>query len=250
MKKTKFKAVIEYIGHRYSGMQKQEYIKNTIQEKVEEAIYKLTQEKVEINYAGRTDSGVSAMGQVIDFEIQNERINENNILFGLNSLLKNEDISIKEVSTVDSSFNSRFDAKLRTYRYFVSLEKTRSVHKKLTHYHFPFELNLNKIILASKILEGKHDFTSFCKSDDSNIQNPIRTISSIEIIQNNDELIFEISAKSFLHNMIRIIVGTLLEVGIERINIENIQKIIEARDRKLAGKTVPAHGLFFFRVDY
>lgn len=250
IQKRKFKMIVEYVGSFYHGMQKQQSEKNTIAEKIEEAIFKLSGENVEINYAGRTDAGVSACGQVVDFEISNQRISESNVLFGLNSFLFFEKISIKSVEIVDGKFNSRFDAKLRTYRYYVYNNEARSAHKMNTHFHVPRLLNVEKMRICAKFLIGRHDFSSFRKKTDSNKQNPERTILNIDIIENCDEIIFEISAKSFLHNMVRIIVGTLIEFGLNDKGAIEIKKILEEKDRKKAGKTAPAHGLMFFKVDY
>ncbi len=245
----KYKCIIEYNGAKYHGMQRQTGQK-TIQGALENAIKKLTNFDVEINYSGRTDAGVHAMGQVIDFSLENNgKFHCYNITNGLNFYLRNDDISVKKTDEVALDFDSRFAAKMRTYKYFVNLEKTKPVFKKDTHFHFPFDLNVENMLIASSFLLGKHNFSAF-RSSECQSRNPVRTISEILIDCKGNELVFTISAKSFLHNMVRIIVGTLLDVGRGKISPMDTAKIIESGDRKLAGITAPAHGLYFFEVIY
>lgn len=245
----RYKCTIEYIGEKYSGMQKQQSTSNTIQEIIENAIFSMTQEIVEIVPAGRTDAGVSALNQVIHFDLV-KNISTYQLMSGLNFYLKNEDISFKKIEEADSDFHARFSAIERSYKYFVNTAKYKPVHKKYTHFHFPYDINYNDMLTAKEFLIGKHDFSAFAKITESNKQNPIRTINSIEIERDEDELIFTISAQSFLHNMVRIITGTLLDVGIGKINPLNIKDILEKKARKLAGRTAPAHGLFFYKIKY
>jgi len=250
--KRRFKVTVQYIGDRYRGMQKQSHTKLTIQETLENVLSKITNEKIEIRYAGRTDSGVSATGQVIDFLITNQNIEIKNILKGSNSLLKKEDITLIDVEEVNIDFNSRFDAISRTYKYFIHNHPMPFACRKMSHLHIHTPLNINKMLLASRYLLGKHDFTSFSKKSPSNIQNPIRTIELINIEKtNNDfEIIITIKGKSFLHNMVRIIVGTLIEAGIESISSQDVKFILDAKDRKMAKKTVSPNALYFWDVEY
>jgi len=249
---TRYSGIIEYIGTKYCGMQKQNNITiKTIQGEIEKAFLKLTKYNIEINYSGRTDAMVHAKGQVISFSIsENIKINQKNIISGLNYFLKNEDIALKSIKVEKENFSPRYDAKLRTYKYFINLEKTKPTFRKNTHFHFYKDLDLEKISIAKEYLIGKHDFSSFCKKTAGNLQNPIRKLENITFELLNDELIFTISAKSFLHNMVRIIIGTLLDVGTGLIYPHDIPKILDAKNRIMAGKTVPPHGLYFWEVKF
>lgn len=244
----KYKCIIEYNGKNYAGMQYQEGQK-TIQGEIQKALKQLTGNNIIINYSGRTDTGVHAIGQVIDFTIANKPLAEKNITNGLNFYLINEDIAIKNTEIVDINFNSRFDAKMRTYKYFINLEKTKPVHKKYTHYHFPFDINVENMNLASILFIGKHDFSAF-RSKECQSKNPLRTISEITLDLKNNELIITIKAKSFLHNMVRIVCGTLLDVGRGAIMPNKIEEIIKSKQRTKAGRTLPPHGLYFWQVEF
>ena len=243
---NKFKIVIEYDGTNYVGWQKQDNGKS-IQGSIEEAIYKLSGEKVVLFGAGRTDAGVHALGQVAHF-ILTKKFKTNNIRDGLNQHLKPNTISILKVEEVDKDFHARFTAKKRTYKYLIinrraplTVDKNRSwiVFKKL---------NLEKMIHESKSFIGKHDFQAFrsihCQSHSS-----IKTLDDIKIDKFQNNFTIQISAKSFLHSQVRIMVGTLVEIGKDKIK-KSLKNIIDEKNRSGAGITAPPSGLYLLNVDY
>ncbi|QED23831.1 tRNA pseudouridine(38-40) synthase TruA [Candidatus Deianiraea vastatrix] len=247
----KYKCKVQYLGKNYAGMQKQESNLDvkTIQGEIEKALFRLTKSHVSIDYAGRTDAGVSAKGQVISFEIT-DKIPIEKIERAVNSLLGENDIIVYDICEVLPDFSPRFDAKMRTYKYFIDTNLHGDIAKRASHLHISYKLDIEKIQAASRFLIGRHDFTAFSKKTDSNLQNPIRSISAIEIMAENDEIIFTISAKSFLHNMVRIIVGTMIDVGRGAKNPEDVKRILEQKDRRSAGKTISPCGLWFWDVEY
>lgn len=245
----RYKCIIEYNGRNYHGMQKQKDLSvKTIQLSFEEAIYKMTQVRLEIGFAGRTDAGVHAKGQVIHFDIEKD-FSVYKITNGVNFYLKEEDISILETEIVNSDFNSRFDAKMKTYNYYIINRPSRSILSQYTHYHIPYFLNMEKMKEASEFLIGMHDFTSFCNVD-CQAKTKFRTVSSIEIKKNDEEIIISISAKSFLHNMVRIIVGTLIQVGREKLFPLDVKKALDLKNRSISSFTAPAHGLVLYSIEY
>ncbi len=241
-----YKIIIEYEGTNYVGWQRQDN-GISIQELFENSIQKLSNEKSLICGAGRTDAGVHAKGQVASFELKNP-IDIDTIRDGLNHYLRPHPIAILSAEKTELKFNARFSAKLRWYEYKVinrrpplTLEKNRvwCIHK---------EINLNKIIDESQSFLGKHDLSAFrsinCQSKSTN-----RSINSIDIKIKNDEINFIISAKSFLHSQVRIMVGTLLDIGLEKIT-KSITEIISLKKREFAGITAPAHGLYLTKIEY
>lgn len=247
--KQRYKITIEYDGSNYCGFQRQNCEgTKTIEESLEEAIFKLTNHRHQIICAGRTDAGVHALGQVVHVDLP-KIVDPFRIQMALNHYLSDESIVALKCEMVDQDFHARFDAKTRHYRYILVNRSARPILKKHFAYHFPKKISLEEMIEASKFFLGLHDFSSFrdaqCQSS-----SPIRTISKIEILRNGDELYFDLSAKSFLHHMVRNIVGTLLWVGEGRIKANQIKRILEAKDRRLSGPNVPAHGLYFVGVDY
>ncbi len=247
----KYKAIIEYNGTNYHGMQKQKDCSfKTIQGVLEQAISKFANKNIEIDYAGRTDTGVHALGQVIHFTLQEER-EEYKVLQGINFYLVNEDIVIKYVKKVNETFDARFSAKRRIYLYRVL---NRTIYSPLLTnrvFFCPYKLNIKKMKKASKLLIGKKmDFSSFCKVESVNYVNTMKTINKIIITSVNDEIHFTYEAKSFLHNMIRIMTGILIEVGRGRIEPYDVIKILELKKRQNTYMTLPACGLYFKEVIY
>lgn len=247
----KYKAIIEYNGTNYHGMQKQKNDSfKTIQGVLEEAISKFANQNIEIDYAGRTDTGVHALGQVIHFTLREER-EEYKILQGINFYLANEDIVVKYVEKVNTTFDARFSAKRRIYLYRVLNRKTYSPLLVDRVFFYPYKLNIKKMKKASKLLIGKKmDFSSFCKVESVNIVNTMKTINKITIQSVGDEIHFTYKAKSFLHNMIRIMTGILIEVGRGRIEPYDVIKILELKKRQNTYMTLPACGLYFKEVIY
>ena len=242
----KYKIILEYDGTNYVGWQKQ---KNgtSIQEEIERALYSLTGVNTSVFGAGRTDAGVHALGQVAHFELEND-FKIDNIRDGLNQHLRPHLIAILKVELVNDSFHSRFSAKQRTYIYKIVNRRAPLTINKSKKWIVFKKLNIEKMIEESKFFLGKNDLNAFrsinCQSNTS-----IKTIDSIKILSNKDDLTITVSAKSFLHSQVRIMVGTLIEIGKEKIKF-SIQEIINDRERSKAGITAPACGLYLFNVEY
>ena len=243
------KLTIEYNGANFSGWQKQNG-KRTVQGELETAFAKLcpNENDIVVEGSGRTDSGVHALGQVASVKIENP-IPTSKCKEVLNSLLP-KDIRIKKVENAKDDFHARFSAKRKTYRYLVKLGEDVSAFEGDFVAVYPYkDVDIETMKSASKVLIGKHDFQAFCSADTS-VTNFEREIFDIKIEQNKKMVVFEITGNGFLYNMVRIITGTLVEVGMEKIKAEQIPEIMESRDRKLAGRTLPAHGLCLIKVEY
>lgn len=238
------KLTMEYIGTNYCGWQIQQQ-KNTIQELVQAAIEKVTGEKVELIASGRTDSGVHAFGQVANFHT-NSKIPAERFKYALNSHLP-EDIRILESIQTNEEFHSRFGAKEKTYIYRIQTGEVKRAFESHISYYAKGSLDVEKMRVASKCLVGEHDFSAF-KSEGSSAKTFIRTVYSLEINEIKDIIEIEITGNGFLYNMVRIIAGTLIEIG--RGRTYHIPTILKSKDRKQAGPTAPAQGLFLKNVCY
>ena len=239
---------IEYDGTNYSGWQKQKdkSIK-TIQGSIEKAIEEATKEQVELIGASRTDAGVHALAYIANFKtcssIPGERFK-----YALNNFLP-EDIVILESDEVSIDFHSRFDCIGKTYVYKILNRPLFSPIQRNYIYHVKYELDLKSMIEASKFLIGTHDFNAFKKSG-GNLKTTVRTITDINILKNNDIVEIYVSGDGFLYNMVRIISGTLIEVGLSKRKPEDISIILQSRDRSKAGMCAPAKGLYLKELFY
>lgn len=240
------KLTIEYDGKKFGGWQKQP-TKLNIQGEIEQAIKEITGEDVELNASGRTDSGVHSIGQVANFKT-NSNIEIEKIPFAINSKLK-KSIVIKNAEEVDESFHARYSCKGKKYRYIInnSIQGT-AIYRDL-ECHIPQKLDIKEMKKAIKYFEGEHDFRGFRASGTSS-KNSVRTIFKAEIKQENERIIIELTGNGFMYNMVRIIAGTLVDVGLKKIKPEEIPDIINSKDRNKAGKTLPAHGLYLVEVYY
>ncbi len=245
------KLLIEYEGTRYYGWQKQKDLP-TIQEVLEKEISKITAEKIILYGSGRTDSGVHALGQVANFHTRCTTLSVSRIPKILNSLLP-LDIRIKKAEGVEEKFHSRYSALSKIYHYYVwnNYQGSSYVPIFLRNYVYVIhrKVNLEKIKEAASFLLGEHDFTSFANNNYT-IQNPIRRILEISVFKKGEFICFHIEANSFLYKMVRTIVGTLLDIGYGKLDPSDLERILQAKNRKLAGKVVPAKGLFLMRVNY
>lgn len=240
------KITVQYDGTKYCGWQKQPNSPG-IQGEIEYAIYEITKEKVNITGSGRTDAGVHALGQVANFKT-NSNIPASRIPDALNAKLP-KDISIIDCEEVDEDFHSRYSAKGKIYRYLIYNKPYRSPLYKDTSYHIRYDLDIDKMRSEAKSLIGEHDFKGFMSSG-SSVKDTVRTIYDISITEKEDLIVLEVEGNGFLYNMVRIISGTLVEVGLNNIEPEDIPKIIEAKNRQMAGKTLPPQGLFLMEVEY
>lgn len=245
----RYKITIEYDGTDYVGFQKQsDTIKKSIEGVLEKAIFQMSGEEVKIFASGRTDAGVHALGQVVHFDLR-KKFKNHQIVFGLNNYLRDENVAILRCELVDQNFHARFNAKMRHYRYllvnrpaFLALQKNRA-------WQIGNKLDVLAMKKAAKFLVGKHDFSSF-RDAECQAASAIRTIKEIKIKKTGEEISIEISAQSFLHHMVRNIVGTLVFVGLKKIEADQIKKILAARDRTKSGPNAPACGLYFLGADY
>ena len=240
------KLTIEYDGKDFNGWQKQPN-KLNIQGEIERAIENVTGEKVELIASGRTDAGVHALGQVANFKT-NSKMAIEKIPIAINSQVK-KSIRIKNAEEVDENFHSRFNCKRKTYRYVIDNSKYGTAIYRNISYHMPIKLNVEKKKKAIKYFEGKHDFKAF-KSSGTSSKSSVRTIYSAQILVEGDNIGIDLTGNGFLYNMVRIIAGTLVDVGLGKIKAEDIPKIIEGKDRTKAGKTLPPQGLMLIKVDY
>jgi tRNA pseudouridine38-40 synthase len=243
----RLKCIISYDGTHFSGYQVQSN-KRTVQSEFEDILMKMHNgQPVKIHASGRTDARVHAHGQVIHFDtplnIPSDRWQK-----ALNSLLP-DDISVREVQKVPPNFHARFNATAKEYRYKVNRSQERNVFQRYYTYHYPYPLDYVEMKEAIKYLVGTHDFTSFCSAK-TEVEDKVRTIYEIEFFEEQDQLIFRFVGNGFLYNMVRILVGTILEVGQGKIKAGDIKKILESKSRENAGKTAPGQGLYLWQVHY
>lgn len=248
--KYNYKMIVSYDGSSYNGWQRQGNTKATIQGTLEERLQQILQKPVEIHGSGRTDAGVHAYGQVANFYLI-EPIEETKILEQLNKNLP-EDIRIHLLDLVTSAFHSRLSAVSKEYLYFVDTKECPHVFTRKYKLHVPEKLDLGQMKEAASYLIGSHDFRSFT-SDKRMEKSCIRTIQDIEIILDEkaeEGFSIRVHGDGFLYNMVRIMVGTLLEVGGGKIDVIEMEEILKSKNRECAGKTAPAHGLFLKAVHY
>lgn len=238
------KLILEYEGTQYHGWQVQEN-SITIQQKVEEAIFKLTGEKVRIKGGGRTDTGVHARGQVANFLIK-KNLEIHKIEAGINAYLP-EDIIVKSAREVDRSFNARFSAKKRVYQYYICMDRTALMRKFCWQIYQKF--NSNVLGSMSEMLIGDNDFSSFARLGTQSIHKRCIVYESMWNKQPR-QLIFRICANRFLHGMVRTLVGTMMDVALGKYTIDDFGQIFNARDRTLAGQAAPAKGLVLEEIIY
>jgi tRNA pseudouridine38-40 synthase len=240
------KLTIEYDGTSYHGWQYQPRhisIQQTIKEKIEQ----IAKEKINLIGASRTDAGVHAIAQAANFKTKS-RMNEGEWQRALNSLLPS-DIVIKKAEIVPPDFHARFSSKGKIYKYLILNQPVPSALYRNYAWHMPYPLKLAEMRKAAKFLIGRHDFSSF-RASSCTAENPVRKIKRLAITKKNGFIQFTIEADAFLHHMVRNIIGTLIYVGIGKLSPAQIESILKAKDRRLAGKTSPPHGLYLVKVKY
>ena len=224
------KIIIEYDGKKYFGWQRQPN-KTTVQSEIEKAIYKVTGEEVVIYSSGRTDAGVCAYNQVANFKIESDI-----------------DI-IKSAEEVDERFHSRYCCIGKKYMYIINNSKYGSAINREREFHMPKELNIEYMKEALKYFEGTHDFKGF-KSSGTSSKDTVRTIYEANLEYKDEKIYITLHGNGFMYNMVRIIAGTIVDVGLGKINKDDIPNIIKSGVRKNAGKTLPPNGLYLLRVMY
>ena len=240
------KLTIEYDGKDFNGWQKQPN-KLNIQGTIEQAIKNITGEDVELNASGRTDAGVHALGQVANFKTNSE-IPIEKFAIAINSKLK-KSIVIKKAEEVDERFHSRLNCKRKTYRYIINNSSEGTAIYRYLETHIPQKLDVKKMEQALKYFEGEHDFKAF-KASGTSSKSSVRTIYKTQIYKKEDRIIIELTGNGFLYNMVRIIAGTLVDVGLGKIEPQQIENIIKEKKRENAGKTLPPNGLYLVSVEY
>lgn len=237
---------LEYDGYNYCGWQKQ-INEKTIQGTIEEVLRRITNEDIEVIGCSRTDSGVHAIGYVCNFKTDSN-IPGDKFKYILNQKLPN-DISVMDSEYVDEGFHSRYNCKGKTYIYKICNREFRSAIGRNYVFDYKYKLDIDKMKEAAKHFIGEHDFAAF-KNVGSSVKTTVRTITELSVEKENDIIIFRVTGDGFLYNMVRIIVGTLLEVGIGKRSPEEIKNIIISKDRRNAGASVPATGLCLYKVFY
>lgn len=242
----RIKLTIAYDGTNYCGWQVQPN-GITIEEVLNKALSKMLEEEIVIIGASRTDSGVHALGNVAVFDT-NTTIPAEKIGLALNQRLP-DDIVITKSEEVASDFHPRYCDCSKTYEYHIINTRIPIPTKRLTNYFVSYVLDVDKMRQAASYLVGEHDFVSFCNVR-TDVENTVRTITALDILTNGNEITVRITGNGFLYNMVRIIVGTLIRVGRGFYEPEKVKKILEAKDRKAAGVTAPAHGLMLMEINY
>lgn len=248
-----YKCIISYEGTRYNGWQKQGNTTNTLQEKIEETLSKMLNETIEIYGSGRTDAGVHAFGQVFHFHCENAAFDDGmnaDFISELNHYLP-KDIRVLSIEACSERFHARLNAKKKTYCYQIDTSPYGNLFLRNTSHHIPTPLDIEAMKKGAGYLTGTHDFKSFC-SNKRMKKSSVRTIYSIEITENQENRLLSLTytGNGFLYNMVRILTGTLLEIGLGLRDPEDIPAVIEGCDRGLAGHTAPAQGLFLVSVSY
>jgi|SRR5690625_356371 len=244
----KLKCTISYDGTNFSGYQIQPN-KRTVQGELEAAIAKIHKgEHVRVYSSGRTDTGVHAKAQTIHFTPKGHLINVN-WKRALNSLLP-DDIYVYDVTPVADEFHVRFDATAKEYRYFVTITEEHDVFKANYTYQIKDELNLAAMLEGCKYFQGTHDFTTFSSAKATVKGSKVRTLYDVTCNKNGNEYEFIFCGDGFLYNMVRILVGALLDIGRGKISPKEIPGLIEKRDRTLIGDTAPPQGLYLWKVFY
>jgi len=240
------KLTIEYDGTRYHGWQVQQNVE-TIQGTIEEKLAQITGKAVRLVASGRTDTGVHALGQVAHFKTEST-LEAMSLLKALNSLLP-EDIHIKGAEEVEETFHARFGAKGKVYEYRIFNGEFPSPFYRHFSWFIPGTLDLARMRKAATKLKGRHDFSSFCSAG-SDFSSHIREVYEIDVGVRDSLIIIQVEANAFLKQMVRNIVGTLVDVGRRKLTPLQFGAILKARDRRKAGATAPAQGLFLVKVNY
>lgn len=250
-----YKLTLQYDGTKLNGWQKQGNTDNTIQGKLEAILERMYGQYVEIHGSGRTDAGVHALGQVANFHVPEVSSGEKvkaysteEIKSTLNEYLS-KDIRVLNIETVDERFHARLTAKAKTYEYRIDNGEIANVFQRKYVMREETPLNLEAMRQAAGYLIGTHDFKTFCANKKMK-KSTVRTIYSIHIDEKDGIVSIKYNGNGFLYNMVRILTGTLIEVGRGKRKPEEIQAIINAQDRGAAGFTAPAQGLFLVEVEY
>lgn len=243
---ARYKLTVCYDGSDYYGFQRQNNLP-TVQQKLEEALSTRFQQQIVVHPSGRTDAGVHAIAQVVHFDVEQD-IKTSSFGYSINTLLP-KDIAVTSCEKVSREFHAQFGAKRKTYLYKICLCKIHSPLKR-KYFHICFyDIDIAKMQDACKYFVGQHDFRAFMLANDEK-ENTVRTIYSLSVEQFGDEVHIRVCGNGFLHNMVRIIAGTLVDVGRGRIAPQDISKIIASKKHVGTGKTLDPQGLYLESVEY
>jgi tRNA pseudouridine38-40 synthase len=243
----RYRILVEYDGTGLHGWQSQAD-GNSVQDLLERAIHRYSGETVSIRGAGRTDAGVHATGQVAHFDVGRE-LRPDSIRDAGNVHLRPHAVTIVAADRVDESFDARFSAIRRHYVYRIFMRRAPPALERTQVWHVPRMLDVEAMHAAAQRLLGKHDFTTF-RSTDCQAKSPEKTLERLDVSRHGTEIRFEVSARSFLHNQVRSMVGSLRKVGEGSWTADDLVRALEARDRAACGPVAPASGLCLVRVDY
>jgi tRNA pseudouridine38-40 synthase len=243
----RYRAIVEYEGSEFVGWQRQDN-GVSVQEVLEDALYKFCGERVAIGAAGRTDSGVHALGQTIHFDLTRDHAAAG-VMGAMNYHSRPARVSVIDVALASSEFHARFDAIKRRYRYRIINRRAPLVIDRGIALHVAAPLDVDLMNLGAARLLGKHDFTSF-RAVRCQANSPLKTLDRLEVSRHGDEVRIVAEARSFLHNQVRIMVGALMLVGEGKWTPDDVTTALEGRDRAHLAPTVPPHGLYLTGVDY
>ncbi|MFZ7121580.1 MAG: tRNA pseudouridine(38-40) synthase TruA [Eubacteriaceae bacterium] len=242
-----YKLIIQYDGGRYKGWQRLGKGENTIQGKIENVLSELIGEKIEIIGCSRTDAGVHALAQIANFKV-NKNLDKLQIMDYLNRYLP-QDISVKNVMLVPEKFHARYNAKDKTYLYKIWNEKYTNPFMRKYSMHVEEKLDIRRMKKACSYFVGKHDFTAFSNSK-SKKKTMVREIYTIDVEEKTGFIQIRVRGNGFLYNMVRKIVGTLIEVGAGKVDADAISKIINSKERNKAGYLADAGGLYLEKINF
>lgn len=242
-----YKIIIQYDGTRYKGWQVQKSTDMTIQGKLQDVLSAMTGLEVEVIGSGRTDAGVHALGQVANFHIP-EHFTKEEVLEYLNHYLP-MDIAVTDIEEVDERFHARYHAVSKTYMYRIHTSTIPNVFERKYMYTYTEPLDVNAMREAAKYMIGSHDYMAFCGNKKMK-KSTVRTVTAIDIVEKKNEIQISYTGDGFLQNMIRIMTGTLIEVGNGMKKVEDISRVLESKVRENAGYMVPAEGLILKNVEY
>ncbi len=243
----RYRLTIEYNGSPYAGFQKQDG-PPTVQGVLEDAVHAFTGQTITLKAAGRTDTGVHATGQVVHFDLEKNWPTDT-VRDAMNAHMRAEQVAVLHVVEVDESFDARFSATKRHYRYTILNRRPQPVLARGQVWGVGVPLDAGLMQAAADRLVGHHDFTTF-RSVQCQANSPMRTLDTLTMMRDGEHILINASARSFLHNQVRSLVGALKQAGEGKITADDVQAMLEACDRKACAPVAPPDGLVFTKVDY
>lgn len=245
------KVTIAYNGSAYNGYQSQPN-GNTVQDQLQKSMSGLLNQPITVNGCSRTDAGVHARQFVFNalYDDSLSSIMPDSFVRAMNGSLPS-DIAVLSCEYASDDFHARFCAKGKEYLYLVDTSKVRNVFTQKLALHYPYEIDVPRLMEIAALLIGEHDFAAFCKAEaKEHLKSTVRTVTDIKIEKNQEQVEFYVNGEGFLHNMVRIIVGTLIYVNENKRSAEDIKEALKTGNREKAGKTLPPHGLYLNKVFY